>query len=159
MTAIYRHAVLHGAGTFELDPPPEAEIAARFARITKAGYAYLVACDGATIVGYAYIAAYRDRPAYRFTVEDSIYVHPDHQGRGVGRSLLAALVAAAEANGYRQMVAVVGDSGNLGSVRVHLAAGFTHMGLLRACGWKHGRWLDVVLMQLALGGGDATAPE
>lgn len=158
-TAIYRHAVLHGTGTFELEAPDEAEMTARFARITASGYPYLVACAGEAVIGYAYAAAYRERPAYRFTVEDSIYVHPDHHGRGNGRTLLTQLVAAAETAGFRQMVAVIGDSGNRGSIRIHEAAGFSSLGILRACGWKQGRWLDVVLMQRALGSGASASPE
>ena len=158
VTAIYRHAVVHGTGTFELDPPDQAEMEARFARVSGGGYPYLVACEGADVIGYAYAAAYRERPAYRFTVEDSIYLHPDCQGRGIGRMLLDRLLAVAEASGYRQMVAVVGDSANRGSVRLHEAAGFTPLGVLRSCGWKQDRWLDVVLMQRALGSGDALPP-
>ena len=158
VTAIYHHAVVHGTGSFELEPPDQTEMEARFARLAAAGYPALVACDGAEVIGYAYAGAYRDRPAYRFTVEDSIYLHPDHQGRGVGRALLDRLLAAAEASGYRQMVAVVGDSANRGSIRLHEAAGFTHLGVLRSCGWKGDRWLDVVFMQRALGSGDRLPP-
>ncbi len=158
VTAIYRHAVLNGTGTFELVPPDAEEMGARFAKVAADGYPSLVAADGATVSGYAYAAAYRDRPAYRFTVENSVYVHPEHQGRGIGRALLAALVAAAAAAGFRQMVAVIGDSGNLGSLRLHEGAGFSRTGVLRSCGWKHGRWLDVVLMQRALATGDTAAP-
>ncbi len=159
ITAIYADAVLHETGTFEIDPPDVSEMTKRLARIVGAGYPYLVATDAGTVVGYAYANAYRDRPAYRFTVEDSVYVKPALKGRGVGRSLLGALVTAATARGHRQMVAVIGDGANAGSVALHAGAGFKHAGVLRASGWKAGRWLDAVLMQRALGEGAATAPE
>jgi L-amino acid N-acyltransferase YncA len=158
VTAIYRDAVIHGTGSFEIEPPDEAEMVVRHARITAQGYPYLVASDGADILGYAYAFAYRDRPAYRFTVENSVYVRADCRGRGVGAALLARLIADSEGRGYRQMVAVIGDSANVASVRLHRSAGFTPAGTLHAAGWKHGRWLDVVLMQRRLGPGDTAAP-
>ena len=131
-------------------------MAARHARLDEAGYPYLVAASPDGVLGYAYGAPFRDRPAFRFTVEDSIYVHPDQHGRGIGRSLLAALIEAATARGFRQMVAVVGDGANARSIALHTKAGFTSCGLLKAFGWKAGRWLDCVLMQRALGVGDTT---
>lgn len=158
VTAIYRNAVLHGTGSFELDPPDEPEMIARHERISGQGYPYLVACDGEAILGYAYAFAYRDRPAYRFTVEDSVYVRADCQARGIGAALLAKLILEAEAHGYRQMIAVIGDSCNIGSVRLHRNAGFMPLGTLASVGWKHDRWLDVVLMQRMLGAGKSAPP-
>jgi phosphinothricin acetyltransferase len=158
ITAIYRHAVLHGAGTFETEPPDAAEMAARLQRIKAGGYPYLVAREHGKVLGYAYAYTYRDRPAYRFTVEDSIYVHEASHGRGIGGELMRRLIAAATFSGFRQMVAVIGDSGNVGSIRLHEKAGFVPLGLLRSVGWKGDRWLDVVLMQRALGEGDDTPP-
>ncbi|WP_158810022.1 GNAT family N-acetyltransferase [Beijerinckia sp. L45] len=158
VAAIYRDAVLHGTGSFELDPPDDAEMIARHRRIVGQGYPFLVACEGMAILGYAYAFAYRDRPAYRFTVEDSVYVRTECQGRGVGAALLARLIVEAETRGYRQMVAVIGDSANAGSVRLHRNAGFVPIGTLGAAGWKHDRWLDVVLMQRILGAGDTAPP-
>jgi L-amino acid N-acyltransferase YncA len=159
VTDIYRHAVLFGTGTFELDPPDHDEMAARFRRITGQGYPYLVACQNTAIVGYAYAFTYRDRPAYRFTVEDSVYVREDCHGRGIGTMLLSRLLTDAEAKGFRQMVAVIGDSDNIGSIKLHERAGFLPLGTLRAAGWKRDRWLDVVLMQKPLGAGDETPPK
>lgn len=156
--AIYADAVLNGCASFELDPPDEAEMAARLAKIVDAGMPWLVAEADGRVEGYAYAGAYRPRPAYRNTVENSVYVDPAAKGRGLGRRLLAALIDATTALGYRQMIAVIGDSGNAASIGLHAALGFTHAGLLRSVGWKHGRWLDSVLMQRPLGDGDATAP-
>ena len=158
ITAIYRHAVLHGTGTFELDPPDEGEMAARHASLTALGYPYLVACAGAQVLGYAYAGPYRDRPAYRFLVEDSIYVREGCQGRGIGAALIHRLIGESEAQGFRQMVAVIGDSENTGSIRLHEKAGFVPVGTLHAAGWKAGRWLDAVLMQRALGAGAGEPP-
>ena len=158
ITAIYRQAVLEGTGTFEIEPPDAAEMAARHARIVAGGYPYLVAQIGEDVVGFAYAFAYRDRPAYRFTVEDSVYVRGDRQGRGFGRALIEALIGATTAAGFRQMVAVIGDSDNAGSIALHARAGFAHAGVLRASGWKAGRWLDVVLMQRQLGDGNSMPP-
>ncbi len=158
ITAIYGHAVLHGTGTFETDPPDETGMAARFARVVDGGYPYLVATDGPRVLGFAYAYAYRDRPAYRFTVEDSIYVGAEARGQGVGKLLMSALIARTASAGFRQMVAVIGDSGNHGSIRLHEVMGFRHVGLLASSGWKADRWLDVVLMQRSLGEGDTGAP-
>lgn len=159
VTAIYRDAVINRTGSFELEPPGETEMIARHARITGQGYPYLVACAGSFILGYAYAFAYRDRPGYRFTVEDSVYVRAESQGRGVGAALLARLILEAEARGYRQMVALIGDSANAGSIRLHQNAGFVETGSLRAVGWKQGRWLDIVLMQRMLGAGSTAPPD
>lgn len=156
ITAIYTPAVLHGTATFELDPPNEAEMLRRLKETTIAGYPYLVAERGGKVVGYAYVSAYRTRPAYRFAVEDSIYVAADQQGQGIGRTLLDALIEACEARGYRQMIAVIGDSRQIGSIALHRSAGFTFCGTLHSVGYKFGRWIDSVNMQRALGDGDST---
>jgi phosphinothricin acetyltransferase len=157
--AIYAHHVLHGSASFETVPPDLAEMARRHADITGRGMPYLVAEVGGEILGYAYAGPYRPRAAYRFTLEDSVYVAEGAAGRGVGRLLLDRLIADATALGYRQMLAVIGDSGNLASIVLHQRAGFTHLGTLQSVGFKFGRWLDVVLMQRALGTGDAELPE
>jgi L-amino acid N-acyltransferase YncA len=154
ITAIYADHVRVGTGTFELDPPDEAEMRRRQEEVVAHGLPYLVAVRDEQIVGYAYAGPYRPRPAYRFTVEDSIYIRTDCAGQGSGRLLLDALMAACERVGARQMIAVIGDAGNIASIRLHAAAGFTRIGLLTSVGWKFGRWLDVVLMQRALGPGD-----
>lgn len=159
VTAIYRHAVLHGTGTFEIDPPDEAEMTRRRADVLGKNLPWIVAEADGQVLGYAYANTFRPRPAYRFFVEDSIYLAPDGQGRGVGRLLLAELVARCTALGARQMLAVIGDSGNAASIGVHRACGFEPTGILRASGWKFDRWLDVVLMQRALGPGDRTSIE
>lgn len=159
ITAIYAHHVLHGTGTFETTPPTEADMAARRADVLAKGLPYLVAEDGGQLLGFAYCQWFKPRPAYRFSAEDSIYLHPDAAGKGIGRQLLGALVAEAEAAGIRKLIAVIGDSGNAGSIGVHRAAGFTPVGQFTSCGWKFGRWLDIVLMEKALGAGDTTAPE
>lgn len=156
---IYAHHVLHGLGSFEEEPPDLAEMTERRAGIVGRGLPYLVAEADGAVLGYAYAAPYRARIAYRFTVEDSVYVAPEATGRGLGRLLLAALVRDCEAWGARQMVAVIGDSGNLGSIRLHARAGFREAGTLRAVGLKFGRWVDTVLMQRPLGPGEATLPE
>ncbi|WP_366653776.1 N-acetyltransferase family protein [Fodinicurvata sp. EGI_FJ10296] len=158
VTAIYRHAVVHGTASFELVPPNEVEMAARRDTILAGGYPYIVAEADGLVAGYAYAGAYRPRPAYRSTVESSVYVHGDFQGRGIGRSLLSTLVEESSRRGFRQMIAVIGDSGHAASIRLHEAVGFEHAGVLRSVGWKHGRWLDSVLMQRALGEGDSRAP-
>ncbi len=158
IAAIYADAVLHGTASFEIVPPDETEMARRRRAVLAAGLPYLVAEDGGRVLGYAYAGPYRTRPAYRSTVEDSIYVAPDAQGRGVGRALLTRLIAEAEARGFRQMVAVIGDSGNVPSIGIHRALGFSLIGTLRDVGYKHGRWLDSVLMQRALGAGATTPP-
>ncbi|WP_426956216.1 N-acetyltransferase family protein [Muricoccus radiodurans] len=158
IAAIYAHHVLHGTGTFEEEPPGAAEVAARIAKVTGAGHAWLVAEEEGEILGYAYYAPYHLRSAYRFTAEDSIYVREDVRGQGVGKALVAELLARAEAAGFRQMLAVIGDSENIGSIGLHLSLGFRQVGVLRAAGLKFGRWVDVVTMQKALGEGDRSIP-
>ena len=158
ITRIYAHAVETGTASFELTPPDEAEMAQRMASLLTKDFPYLAAeVDGAA-TGYAYAGPYRARPAYRFTVEDSVYIAPDQQGRGIGRALLAALVEASGARGFRQMIAVIGDSEQAASIAVHAAAGFYYVGTFPHVGHKFGRWLDTVLMQRALGPGSTTAP-
>lgn len=160
ITAIYAHHVQHGTGTFEEEPPVEADMAARMAKVQKAGCAWLVAEDDAGgIAGYGYYAQYRDRSAYRFSAEDSIYVRDDVRGQGVGKALVAALLDRAAKQGFRQMLAVIGDSENVGSIGLHLALGFRQVGVMRAVGMKFNRWVDVVLMQRPLGEADRTVPE
>lgn len=159
VTAIYRDEVLHGVATFELSPPDLVEMGRRRAAFASDGFPYLVAeGEGGRCLGYAYAAPYRLRPAYALTVEDSVYVAADARHGGVGRALLAALIASATDAGFRQMVAVIGDSANLASVALHGALGFHTVGTFIAVGRKHGRWLDTVLMQRALGQGDAAPP-
>jgi len=158
IAAIYSDHVLTGLASFEVTPPDAAEIARRRAEVLRRGLPYVVAELGGAVVGYAYAAPYRLRPAYAYTVEDSVYVHRDALGRGVGRRLLEHLVSDCAAAGYRQMLAVIGDSGNQASIALHAACGFTRVGLLSAVGFKFGRWVDSVLMQRPLGEGDATPP-
>ena len=164
ITAIYAHAVLHGTGTFETEPPDATEMARRHADVLDKGLPWLVAQSGGPvgaqrasgeILGFAYANHFRPRKAYRFCLEDSIYLHPDAQGRGVGRLLLAELLGRCEALGARQMLAVIGDAANTGSIGVHAGQGFVHCGVLKSSGWKFNRWLDVVLMQRAVGAGDS----
>jgi L-amino acid N-acyltransferase YncA len=150
IAAIYSHYVLHGTGTFEIEPPDRDEINRRRLEIERLGLPYLVAAVDDRIVGYAYAGPYRPRPAYRYTIEDSIYVAPAEIGRGIGKLLLPALIQACENAGRRQMIAVIGDSGNIASIRLHERFGFRHAGLLRSVGFKFERWLDTVLMQLEL---------
>lgn len=157
ITAIYRHAVLEGTGTFELDPPDEAEMARRRAEVLGRDLPWLVAERDGQVLGYAYANYFRPRMAYRFCLEDSIYLAPQAQGAGLGSLLLAELIARCEAAGARQMVAVIGDSANAGSIGVHRRLGFRDMGVMQAAGWKFDRWLDVVFMQRELGLG-AGAP-
>jgi L-amino acid N-acyltransferase YncA len=159
VAAIYAHHVRHGLGSFEEEPPDVAELRRRRAEVLRRGLPYLVAEDGdGTVLGYAYAAPYRARSAYRFSLEDSIYVAPAVERRGVGRALLGALLERCAALGYRQMIAVIGDSGNFGSIGLHERMGFRRVGLLPAVGFKHGRWVDSVLMQRELGEGAAAPP-
>ena len=158
ITAIYAHAVTHGTASFELNPPPEAEMASRQAALLEGGYPYLVAERGAEILGYAYAGAYRTRPAYRSTVEDSIYVAPAAQGQGVGRALLKALIEECENRDFRLMVAVIGDEDSHGSIGLHASLGFELSGVIKGIGYKHGRWLSTVLMRRSLGPGMAEPP-
>ena len=158
ITAIYARAVATGRASFEFDPPGEDEMGARRAALVAGDYPYLVAEVDGTVAGYAYAGPYRPRPAYANSVENSVYVRQDRQGLGLGRRLLDALVAKATARGFRQMIAVIGDSANAASIRLHERAGFAHVGVLRAVGRKHGLWLDTVLMQRALGPGDGAPP-
>jgi len=158
ITRIYAHAVTFGTASFEIDPPDEAEMAKRQAALLSAEYPYLVAGHGGRIAGYAYAGPYRARPAYRWTVEDTVYVAPESQRLGIGRALLARLILAAEAAGFRQMIAVIGDSAQAPSIELHRAAGFRMVGTLEAVGYKHDRWLDSVLMQRTLGKAAAAPP-
>jgi L-amino acid N-acyltransferase YncA len=158
ITRIYAHAVRTGTASFELDPPDEAEMARRRQALLDGGYPYLAAVAEGAVLGYAYAGAYRARPAYRFSVEDSVYVAPQAHRRGVGRALLARLIADAEARGFRQMIAVIGDSAQTASIELHRAAGFRLIGAIENVGFKFDRWLDTVLMQRALGPGATTNP-
>ena len=158
LTAIYGDACLHGFGTFEEAAPEPAEMARRLAEVKDLGLPYLVAEDGGQVVGMCYAKPFRPRSAYRFTVEDSVYVLPGQGGKGIGRIMLSELIRRCEALDLRQMTAVIGDSLNAGSIGLHEALGFEHTGVFRAVGWKHGRWVDIVFMQLALNGGEATPP-
>jgi phosphinothricin acetyltransferase len=159
IAAIYAHHVRSGFGSFEEVPPDAAELARRRGEVLARALPYLVASDGgAAILGYAYASPYRTRSAYRFSVEDSIYVAAGAERRGIGRALLAGLIERCTAAGYRQMVAVIGDSSNAASVGLHARMGFREVGVLPAIGFKHGRWVDSVLMQRDLGAGDASLP-
>ncbi|MEJ5152273.1 GNAT family N-acetyltransferase [Comamonas sp. MYb396] len=159
LTRIYAHHVLHGTGSFETEAPSEAEMTRRRDEVLSRQLPYLVAeDDDGQILGYAYANWFKARPAYRFSAEDSIYVADGQHGRGLGRLLMNALIAHCEAAGVRKLIAVIGDSNNLGSVGVHRAAGFTQVGVMRSVGWKFGRWLDIVMMEKTLGDGDNSAP-
>jgi L-amino acid N-acyltransferase YncA len=158
ITRIYAHAVLHGTASFEIDPPDQAEMGRRQSALAAGGHPYLVAEDGHAVLGYAYAGPYRARPAYRHTVEDSIYIAPQAQRRGIGAALLAELIARSEVRGFRQMIAVIGDSAQAASIALHEAAGFRLIGTFEAVGFKFGRWLDSVLMQRPLGKGSGEAP-
>lgn len=158
ISAIYAHAVLHGTGSFEIDPPDPAEMARRREDVLAKGLPYLVAETPAGVVGYAYASPFRPRPAYRFSVENSVYVHADARGRGLGALLLAELIARCTDWGARQMLAVIGDSANQASVALHTRLGFEPAGRFQNVGRKFDRWLDVVLMQRALGSGAAQPP-
>ena len=150
--AIYAHHVLEGTGTFDEVPPSLEALTARFREITGAGRAWVVAADATGILGFAYFDQYRARSAYRFTAEDSVYVREDVRGQGVGKALVARLLDEARAAGFREMLAVIGDSENVGSIGVHASLGFQRVGTLRDVGFKFGRWIDVVIMQRHLGG-------
>jgi phosphinothricin acetyltransferase len=156
--AIYAHHVAHGLASFETTPPTRTEMAARWQAIVGAHLPYLVIEDGGAVAGFAYAGPYRTRPAYRHTLEDSIYLAPSAAGRGLGRALLARLVDECAQRGARQLIAVIGDSANAASMAVHRACGFRQIGVLEAVGWKFGRWVDSVIMQRALGAGRDTPP-
>jgi L-amino acid N-acyltransferase YncA len=156
--AIYAYHVLHGTGTFEEDPPSVEEMAERFHKVVDHGHVWLVAIDATGVLGYGYYAPFRDRSAYRFTVEDSIYVREDVRGQGVGKALVTRLIELATAQGMRQMIAVIGDADNVGSIGVHASLGFHHVGTMKAVGVKFDHWLDVVTMQRSLGKGDLNVP-
>ncbi|MEX0922626.1 MAG: N-acetyltransferase family protein [Rhodovibrionaceae bacterium] len=156
---IYGHFVLHGLASFEEVAPDAAELRRRWLALTEKDYPYLVAVQGAHVLGYAYAGPYRPRPAYRFTVENSVYVAPDNGRHGLGGRLLDALIAACEAAEFRQMIAIIGDSANAASIGLHRSRGFVEVGTFKDVGFKHGRWVDSVLMQRALGGGGQTLPQ
>ena len=158
ITAIYQQAVREGTATFELDPPDITEMTRRYRALVDGGYPYFVATIDGRVAGYAYAGAYRPRPAYRFTVENSIYLKPAIHRRGIGLRLLHRLIEECERRGYRQMIAVIGDSANAGSIGVHTACGFQMIGTHPTVGLKFGRWLDTVMMQRALGAGATTVP-
>ena len=158
ITRFYAQAVRHGTASFELEPPDETEMAQRMKAVVEGQFPYLAAEIDGKVAGYAYASLYRTRPAYRFTVEDSVYIAPDMQRRGIGIALLKALIEACTARGYRQMIAVIGDSDQAASIGVHKACGFEPAGNLKSIGWKFGRWLDTPLMQLSLGPGASTQP-
>ncbi|MBF2717936.1 GNAT family N-acetyltransferase [Agrobacterium vitis] len=159
ITEIYRHAILTGKASYEITPPDEAEMAQRMEMIASQSYPYIVAEDGdGGLLGYAYASAFRTRPAYRWLVEDSIYLAEAAQGKGIGKALLADLVAQCTALGFRQMIAVIGGA-NPASIGVHRSLDFTHAGGINGSGFKHGTWLDTVFMQRALGEGNQTLPD
>ncbi|RYX95187.1 MAG: N-acetyltransferase family protein [Comamonadaceae bacterium] len=158
ITAIYGHHVLHSTGTFETDPPSLADMTARRADVLSKGLPYLVAEQDGKILGFAYGNWFKPRPAYRYSVEDSIYLAPDTHRQGLGRALLTELLARFEVVGVRKVMAVIGDSANQGSVGVHRALGFSQVGIVESCGWKFGAWRDIVIMQKTLGLGDTQPP-
>lgn len=159
ITAVYAHHVLHGTGTFETTPPTQTDMTGRRADVLAKGLPWLVAEEDGQVLGFAYCQWFKPRPAYRFSAEDSIYLAPEAAGKGLGTLLLNDLIVRAQALGVRKLIAVIGDSANVGSVGVHRKAGFAQVGVLQSCGWKFGRWLDVVLMDKTLGDGDSTSPE
>jgi phosphinothricin acetyltransferase len=157
ITRIYRDAVLHGTASFEIEPPDETEMARRQRTLLAGGFPYLVA-EVNEVIGYSYAGPYHTRPAYRWTVEDSVYVAPQAHRRGIGQALLARLIEEAEQRAFRQMIGIIGDSQHAASIELHRALGFREIGTLATVGFKHGRWLDIVIMQRPLGPGDTTAP-
>ncbi len=159
ITAIYCHHVLNSTGTFEIDPPTEAEMASRRADVLSKGFPYLVIEESGRVMGYAYCNVFKPRGAYRFCAEDSIYLAPGTHRKGMGKALLAELCTKAERAGVRKFLAVIGDSANAGSIGVHTALGFSHVGVLKSCGWKFERWLDIVMMEKPLGAGDSRPPQ
>ena len=158
VTVIYAHHVLHGTGSFETEPPNVADMTARRADVLSKGLPHLVAERDGEVLGFAYCNWFKPRPAYRYSAEDSIYLADSARGQGLGARLLAALSEAAEAAGVRRLIALIGDSANAGSIGVHRAQGFAHVGVLKDCGWKQDRWVDVVLMDKVLGAGSSTPP-
>ncbi len=158
ITRIYGHHVLNGLASFEIDPPSLDEMQSRWIALVDGGFPYLVADEGGTIAGYAYATPYRHRRAYRNSVENSVYADLEMTGRGVGRALLSELITTCEALGLRQMIAIIGDSGNAASIGLHAALGFEQTGILRGVGFKAGRWVDTVIMQRVLGDGESTLP-
>ncbi|TPN32665.1 N-acetyltransferase family protein [Mesorhizobium sp. B2-3-3] len=160
VTEIYADAVTNGTASYELEPPGRAEMGARFETLAAGGFPYVVAEKAGVVLGYAYAGPFRPRPAYRFIVEDSVYIAPNAKGQGVGLKLMQSLIAAAEAAGFRQIVAVIGDGhADSASVKLHEKLGFRHSGRLEGSGYKHGRWLDTVFMQLPLNGGASLPPD
>jgi L-amino acid N-acyltransferase YncA len=159
ITEIYAHEVRVGTATFELVPPDLAEMTRRFQALLDGGFPYFVAVLDGRVAGYAYASSYRPRPAYRFTVENSVYLRPATHRRGIGRQLLERLIAECATRGFRQMIAVIGDSANAASVGVHAACGFQMIGTHPSVGLKFGRWLDTVMMQRELAEGASTVPE
>ena len=159
ITRIYAAEVLGGTSSFETEAPSEADMAARRREVLARGLPWLVAEQAGEVVGYAYCNAFKPRPAYRFSAEISIYLAPQAQRQGLGRALMAELVARAEAAGLRRLIALIGGADNHASLALHRATGFTEAGVMRSCGWKFGRWLDVVVMEKALGDGDRSPPE
>jgi len=157
--AIYSHHVLHGLASFEEEPPALEELRRRHEDVLARGLPWLVADFGGAVAGYGYCAPYRLRCAYRYALEDSVYVRHDMQGRGVGTAILAELIRRCEALGYRQLVAVIGDSAHAASINLHAALGFLRVGTLRSVGYKFNRWVDSILMQRPLGSGDGTPPK
>ena len=158
ITAIYAHHVLHGTGTFEITPPTDEEMASRRADVLGKALPYLVLEQDGKVAGFAYCNWFKPRPAYRFSAEDSIYMAPEAAGKGLGRLLLSELMAQAERAGIRKLIAVIGDSDNKGSIGLHTALGFTPVGVVHACGWKFERWLDIVMMERAIGQGSGAVP-
>ena len=159
ITAIYQHHVLHGTGTFEIEPPSLQDMTARREDVLSKGLPYLVIEDQGQVQGFAYCNWFKPRPAYRFSAEDSIYLATNASGMGWGRLLLSELCRMAEAAGIRKLIAIIGDSANAGSIGVHSSVGFHSVGVVKACGWKFNRWLDIVMMEKALGHGDTRSPE